>query len=116
VTAVAVMAEAQCLEALEDLARNWSETGGSVREVALSALVHPSWAGFALAEKWADFMEAVLTEEDLLRGMSDWRNYPSWEDARNALRGQAAAAMSQLVNGVGVAPGQPVGTVPGRSR
>jgi hypothetical protein len=100
VTAVAVMTEAQCLEALEDLARNWSEAGGSVREAALSALVHPSWEGFALAEKWAEFMEAVLTEEDLLLGMSDCRNYSSWDDARDALRRQVATAMSQLVSGV----------------
>jgi hypothetical protein len=92
------MTGVQRREALEDLARTWPETGGAVREVALSALVHPSWEGFPLAEKWADFMEAVLTEEDLLHGMSDWRGYSSWEDARGALSGQVAAAMSQLIN------------------
>jgi hypothetical protein len=99
VTAVAFMTGAQRREALEDLARNWSDTGGGVREVALSALIHPSWEGFALAEKWADFMEAVLTEENFLHGMDDQRDYSSREVARAALHGQVAAAMSQLING-----------------
>ena len=66
-TAVAVMTEAQCLEALEDLARNWSEAGGSVREAALSALVHPSWEGFALAEKLgANVVESSAGDVDLI--------------------------------------------------
>lgn len=98
-TAVAVMTDVQRQEALEYLARHWSETGGAVREVALSALIHPSWEGFALAEAWWELMAAVLTEEDFLHGMSDWAGYLSWEGARDALRAQVAAAMSQLIDG-----------------
>jgi hypothetical protein len=91
--------EAQRRDGLEKLARTWSDTAEVVREAALAWMVHPSLTGQALAEAWHDYMAALSAADDFRAGLADWRDYSSWEVARDALRGQVAAAMSQLING-----------------
>ena len=58
---------------LATLARTWGDRDSTERAERLSLLVHPSLTGIELAEAWADYVDAVLRQDDL---SLDWHDYP----------------------------------------
>jgi len=99
---------ASAADALAELARRWGDTGEAVRELALSALIHPSWSEYpaAAAGAWADYRDALLNADGLETGEICWQQYEpdlngpdrqetAWLDAC----GQVDEALSVLLRG-----------------
>ena len=87
-------------DALADLARTWGDRDSTERAERLSLLVHPSLTGIALAEAWADYVDAVLRQDDL---SLDWHDYPDTcacqIDVELLVGGWVDEAFSKLTNG-----------------